>query len=683
MSLHEIQAALEAELAATPAFYDFRVQHREADGGLWRVRLEPGTVFADGQRPGLASSQALLDDSLDGASAWWGADPSPGSGGAGGSSSGGASVLAVHPESDELVLHQASSTPPGPGRLIRLYPPRFLPSLLEAWNDPPWATAALALAPCLNGAPEPRPGPALTGEPFRWLRAAQRSALGLADWRCSFLWGPPGTGKTTTLGVLLAEYLDTRPQARVLLMSTTNHAVDLATLAVDKALQKGRREALRPAVQRLGTRIDAAAYAGREHLLPTDDTGLVARLARAEAARPPRGDAAALKAWSDRVAALRDELRASSLQVLRRSRLAAMTTTRATLTLKTLQSLDPADRSPFDLMVFDEASQVSLAQALALMPLARGWLFAGDPQQLGPVQRSPDRLARRWLGRTAFSSLPRGKAPHVVLLDEQSRMAEPIGALVSDCFYGGALRLAADASTSADWRAARARPLAGLPANQHVHVLPMREDGAWSAADRGPVRRASVSRVVDLVTEALTDGAWQPHELVVLTPFRAQRSLLRAGLDRAGVPDTVRVSTVHRAQGSEAPVVLFDPVDGAQPFLQTEEAGHLINVAFSRAMAHLVVLLSPADATNPWLAAVLNRMRLAGDSRTAVPLQALAAAPGFPANAVGQRVQAGRHVGEVRRLSVDGATLWLVHERSGAELPIDVAFWRARAHAVD
>ena len=36
------------------------------------------------------------------------------------------------------------------------------------------------------------------------------------------LWGPPGTGKTTTLGVLVAEYLDRHPGAKVLLLSTTN-----------------------------------------------------------------------------------------------------------------------------------------------------------------------------------------------------------------------------------------------------------------------------------------------------------------------------------------------------------------------------------------------------------------------------------------------------------------------------
>ena len=66
----------------------------------------------------------------------------------------------------------------------------------------------------------------------------------------SFLYGPPGTGKTTTLGVLLAEYLHLNPRARVLLLSTTNHAVDQATVAVDKALEQSKREALRKTIKR-------------------------------------------------------------------------------------------------------------------------------------------------------------------------------------------------------------------------------------------------------------------------------------------------------------------------------------------------------------------------------------------------------------------------------------------------
>lgn len=666
MSLADVRAALDAELSATPEYYDFKVLRSERDGPLWRVTLEPGYVFAEGQRPGAASAQALLDDSLDGASAWWGAPVK-----------GGASVLAVVAEDDQLVLQNASSAPPPADHLIRLYPTRFLNAVADAWWDSPWAEQALACLPDL-GQPQLAPaGPALTGSPFRWLRAAQRQALALVQHSSAFLWGPPGTGKTTTLGVLLAEYLDTRPDARALLLSTTNYAVDLATLAVDKALLKGRREHLRPMVQRLGTRFDAAAYAGREHLIPTEDGDLIARLARAESQRPSARDATALKAWADRVAALRDELRASSLRVLQRCRLAAMTTTRAAFTLKSLRELATDGEPPFDLVVFDEASQVSLAHTLALMPLGRARLFAGDPQQLSPVVRSEDRLAQRWLGRSAFAHMPRAGAS-VALLDEQSRMAAPIGDLVSELFYDGLLRVAAD--VSADWRAERTRALGDIPPEVHVQVQRMTRDGGWSAHERGPVRRESAEAVAALAEQALAQG-WQPDELIVLTPFRAQRALIRQCLRARGLPETLRVSTVHRAQGSEAPVVLFDPADGAQPFLQGEAAQRLLNVALSRAQAKLVLFVSAADAAGALLAPLMQKLRLAGDTRTAVPLQALAAQPDFPANALGRLVTAGRHRGEVSRISADGRQFWLRNAATGAEQLFDSAFWRERARA--
>lgn len=667
MSLAELRAALDAELAATPEYYDFKVQRSEREGALWRVTLEPGYVYAEGQRPGQASAQALLDDSLDGASAWWGAP-----------AKGGASVLAVLAEDDQLLLQNASAPPPGPEQLIRLYPTRFLSAVAEAWWDTPWAERALACLPSLS-APQPlAQEPALSGQPFRWLRPAQRQALGLIGHGCGFLWGPPGTGKTTTLGVLLAEYLDSRPAARVLLVSSTNQAVDLATLAVDKALHKGRREALRPSVQRLGTRFDAAAYAGREHLIPSGDQALIARLAQAEAARPATRDGSALKAWADRVAALREALRSRSLQVLRHCRLASMTTTRAAFTLKTLRELAPEGEPPFDLLVFDEASQVSLAHTLALMPLGRQHLFAGDPQQLAPVLRSSEPAARRWLGRSAFAAMPR-HSPAVALLDEQSRMAAPISDLVSQLFYEGALRVASDAQASPDWLAARCRSFGPVPAEAQLHVLPVHSQGAWSAHDRGPVRRESAERIADLISEALASAAWQPEEIVVLTPFRAQRALLRQCLRARGLPEALRVSTVHRAQGSEAAVVIFDPADGSQPFLHTEDAQRLVNVAMSRAQAKLIVALSAADQRNPLLAPIVQRLRLAGDVRPRRPLHTMAAAPDFPHNALGQRVSAGRLCGEVSRLSADGRQLWLVNERSGAEVPLDVAFWRAKA----
>jgi hypothetical protein len=270
----------------------------------------------------------------------------------------------------------------------------------------------------------------------------------------------------------------------------------------------------------------------------------------------------------------------------------------------------------------------------------------------------------------------------VALLAEQSRMVGPISALVSDMFYDGVLRVAADTAAQPGWQAARCRALGEIAADVHIHVHRLKTDGAWSAAERGPVRRESADAIAALVAAALASGEWQPHELIVLTPFRAQRALIRLRLRACGVPEAVKVSTVHRAQGSEAPVVLFDPADGSQPFLQTEEAQRLINVALSRAQAKVVVYLSPADAANPLLAPIVQRLRLAGDVREAVPLLALARQPGFPANALGRRVSAGRHTGEVARLSPDGRQFWLVNERTGAEQLIDAGFWLARAAAV-
>jgi hypothetical protein len=51
------------------------------------------------------------------------------------------------------------------------------------------------------------------------------------------------------------------------------------------------------------------------------------------------------------------------------------------------------------------------------------------------------------------------------------------------------------------------------------------------------------------------------------------------------------VSTVHRAQGSERRLVIFDPVCPTADFVAGEEGMRLVNMAFSRAQCRLIVML--------------------------------------------------------------------------------------------
>lgn len=654
MSILDIRSAINAELEATPQYYDFKVERSERDGRLWRVSVQTSAAFAESEH-----ARVVLDESFDGAAAWWAGPPK-----------GAADVLAVIPEEDQLILRGATARPPDRDGFIRLYPPRYLQALADGWRDNEWAASALGALKDL-ACPSPVEANPLSGHAFRWLRRAQRRALRLVKHSSAYLWGPPGTGKTTTLGVILAEYLHVNPRARVLLLSTTNLAVDQATIAVDKALEQAGRSSLRQAVKRVGTRFTAGHYAGREHLLPVLDYELIARLAKAEGERPASTDVAAYSAWAERIEAIRAELKAKSLQVLRSARLASMTTTRAAFTLKDLREL-----ARFDLVVFDEASQIGLAHALLLMPLGRSRLFAGDPQQLSPVVRSTARNVQRWLARSPFAEMPR-KAPSVCLLDEQSRMAEPISELVSHLFYDGTLRVAADALQSAQWMRQRTLPLGGFGAGDHVCLAHIPEEGTWSQAYRGPIRFASASLIAGLLRDAIDRGHVQADAVIVLTPFRAQRALLRRQLAELGVRK-VRVSTVHRAQGSEALVVIFDPAVGSNSFLQTEEARRLINVAISRAQGKLVLALSTGDLENPLLASIMHRQRLAADTRGAVPIESLLFREDFPACAIGCRVAISRHSGEVSRVSSDGKRLFMHNDQTGAEQEFDLEFLRQR-----
>lgn len=447
-----------------------------------------------------------------------------------------------------------------------------------------------------------------------------------------YLWGPAGTGKSTTVADIVAALVRTDS---TLVVAHTNDAVDGALLKIverlsgDPALAAGQVVRLGPIVneelrsrfgnlvsfdavvarrqEEIGSRIDAAR-AGIESLEAEQEQ------LRRTLRHPEIGTASALgtgarAATRSRLAAVQTRLEQlqAEVRVLRRRfdtaaadvmkgcRILATTVHRAYLP-------GQVDRT-FDTVVIDEAGAVMLPMAVTAAARAtRRIVCAGDFRQLGAPVHAKASTARRWLARDVFevAGIPqlieRGRQPsHLVTLRWQFRMAPDVAWLVNDLVYGGILL---------DDPSVLARP--GGPLGDQALVFVdtsrlsprtiKRDSGTRTNALHAFIARALVERLArkGLLTRA--PGARDP--VGVVSPYRGQIELIRRHLSRVPGAGATEVSTVHRLQGGERDIIIADLTDSVGPalghFMRArrlhEESAKLMNVMFTRARLHLVVI---------------------------------------------------------------------------------------------
>ena len=240
-------------------------------------------------------------------------------------------------------------------------------------------------------------------------------------------------------------------------------------------------------------------------------------------------------------------------------------------------------------------------------------------------------------------------------------MAEDICTIVSNVFYKGKLVVAEECKKDSVWMKRRSCTNVDLIGKGNVCLASIDAEGTWSHRFHGPIRYKSAEFICQLVSNLLIN--LDQKDIIVLTPFRAQRTLIKSFFRNAGLKK-VAVSTVHRAQGSERHTVIFDPVMGESPFLQTEEAERLINVALSRAQARLVLVLSTNDRTN----SLLNQIASVTENpppRNIIPIEHLASRSDFPYCAKGKFVQIKNIVGKVVEVIDEGKRFVLQDSKTG------------------
>lgn len=397
----------------------------------------------------------------------------------------------------------------------------------------------------------------------------------------SFIWGPPGTGKSHCLSVIL-DKLRKRGD-RTLVVSIANVAVDqLLTRTLNLVDRKhsfnstqliNNGEILRIGYiteEPLVKRFDNAPSSKRiltlyksiretqEKISKTKDEHIKAQLISQK------------RAFSREI----DEIQKKRIE---RANLVFTTATKAIIDNK-------ISGTDFDNLVIDEGSMMSIPYLYGLLKrISKRLIIAGDFAQLSPICISQTNLADKYLKKDLFSlaGISKNSTDHssLSMLTINRRASEEICSLYNDAFYQGKMQVAKNGNKST---------------KGGIFYVPLNGVGAEMTESKSRRNTYSFKIVTDFVVKQLT----QTNSFIgIISPYRAQVNDYKRFFKESNLPkeltSRLKIGTIHTFQGSEADTIIFDTVDttdiGIGRLFHHEQGERLINVAISRAKDTLIV----------------------------------------------------------------------------------------------
>lgn len=252
----------------------------------------------------------------------------------------------------------------------------------------------------------------------------------------------------------------------------------------------------------------------------------------------------------------------------------------------------------FDWVVFDEASQMLIPQALLSLLYGKGnFLFAGDTQQLPPIVLSDRKEEGVDTHHSVLSYFLHQYDPaHRIRLDRTYRLNDDLCAFPGQMWYDGELR--ADAGNAHNRLALQHtdhRDLFDrvLDPTKSVVLLIVDHQGHHQKSDE------EIEITTQLAHRLIAERGLDADQIALISPHRAQNNATadslakRLGDANAKLP---LIDTVERVQGAERDVILYafttsDPDYVTSPFLNNPNR---FNVAITRARQKLIVVGSQA-----------------------------------------------------------------------------------------
>jgi len=384
----------------------------------------------------------------------------------------------------------------------------------------------------------------------------------------TFIWGPPGTGKSVTLTETISAALSRGK--RTLVLAVANDALDSIAEKIYGRYLAGGDKLLTEAVE--SGRVTRYGVTPRTRHYKEISYSLKVKRARANGQIPPSS--------------------AESMS----SDLLSFSTFYRFLHLEDLQ---------YDMVVVDEAGAVNLP-FLYLCATAAYWrmVVCGDPRQTQPIFGYSARETGRDIAKLFSADIYRhnhlrinpedAPDPRLCALTVQRRMTEEIAQCVVDT------RLYRAYTTPADRRMSKSEQAA-----VECPPLPHRGLVLVDTSSMSPKTTDNSNRIHYEVGKILAEQAaavTKVNRVGVVCPYSNQAKLYREWINENRLVK-IHAGTVHAFQGSEAPYILFDitesPRTDGKPSHHTftdevktgaDETINVLNVAVSRAKSKLVLI---------------------------------------------------------------------------------------------
>lgn len=430
------------------------------------------------------------------------------------------------------------------------------------------------------------------------LNTTQNEALNrVFSQNVTFIWGPPGTGKTYTLSKIITRACC--QGLRVLAVGISNVSIDILGQEIIKEFDSYNdisREIINSRkLLRFGYPV-LPEIVSDNRLYPDQDLVDTVRKEYSEVLKLLRRRNG-LSLEEQAVIRNKQLLLKNRIKQINQKRISDskfVFTTAAQCFLG-----DNFENEKFDLVVVDEVGMMPLIQTLTMASFTKDkFLVAGDFKQLGPISTGKTEAVNNWFNNDVFeyfSEVEDFEESVTVMLTEQRRMHPEICDLINNRFYGGKLT---SVYTPAFEKIELFDQWVDTPYS-FIPVTPKNGSIVKSTEGKSRVNIKNSQVVCDLVEQVL--GKNTDINIGIITPYNGQVIHIKKRLNHKKLSneqlDRVKIGTIHSFQGSGFDMIIYDIVDNSQKNIGRLYKGmqgeRLVNVALSRAKHKLIIVGDP------------------------------------------------------------------------------------------